>query len=72
QVWGPSQRSWLGFDDEPSADEFADCDALLTRGAMPPYPDSAHEGVTLLTALFSKRALTTGIALIDGDLPTWL
>ena len=39
---------------------------------MPPYPDSAHEGVTLLTALFSKRALTTGIALIDGDLPTWL
>ncbi|MCL5974135.1 MAG: hypothetical protein M1557_07035, partial [Actinobacteria bacterium] len=69
---GPSQCSWLGFDDEISADEFADCDALLTRVAMPTDPDSSHEGVTLCAALFSKRALTTGIALIDGDLPTWL
>ncbi|WP_298345143.1 hypothetical protein [Ferrimicrobium sp.] len=65
-------RESLGPDDEISADEFADCDALLTRGAMPTDPDSSHEGVTLRAALFSKRALTTGIALIDGELPTWL
>ena len=39
---------------------------------MPPDSDSSHEGVTLCAALFSKRALTAGIALIDGDLPTWL
>ncbi|MEX6431040.1 hypothetical protein AB6A68_14590, partial [Ferrimicrobium acidiphilum] len=49
-----------GFDDEPSADEFADCDALLTRGAMPPDPDSSHEGVTLRAALFSRRGWDLG------------
>ncbi|WP_276981605.1 hypothetical protein [Ferrimicrobium acidiphilum] len=69
---GPAQRSWLGFDDEPSADEFADCDALLTRGAMPTDPNSSHEGLTLRAALLSKRSLSARIALIDGDLPTWL
>ncbi|WP_298404934.1 hypothetical protein [Ferrimicrobium sp.] len=65
-------RESLGPDDEISADEVADCDAFVTRGAMPPDSDSSHEGVTLCAALFSKRALTAGIALIDGDLPTWL
>ena len=60
----------LGPDDELTADEFTNCDAFVTRGAMPPDSDSSHEGVTLRAALFSQGSLAARIALIDGDLPT--